>query len=822
MNETAFLDSETWKRVKRDAELTYSNSLHACALFSRRQINTVLQPGAIEQAIEGIQSMMDEKEDGSVQSAWVLAEVDHWNNEKERIVLLAENSLLICKYDFIMLSCEHIQRIPLNCIDRICHGEFTFPQKSLDKREGEGLRILWDRLREPTFVSRWNPFSGDFPFCTFTEHPVLEASEKFTKMCAVELMNGRPGWNKVLCCSIQHLEDVDRTRSWSDRHTIEYLGLRFSMDLCNRKAREMRTSFHSVQPIELDFSETPESDYPGNTIQISMDCITMQDREEADPLWSQYTNLGLLNSMDQQMQNGGSSSTSPYNNEHAQNNYSTELKKLYCQIAKTCPIQIKMMTPPPQGAVIRAMPVYKKAEHVTEVVKRCPNHELSREFNDGQIAPPSHLIRVEGNNHAQYVEDPITGRQSVLVPYEPPQVGTEFTTILYNFMCNSSCVGGMNRRPILIIVTLETRDGQVLGRRCFEARICACPGRDRKADEDSIRKQQVTDGTKNGDGTKRPFRPTSHGIQMTSIKKRRNTDDELFCLSIKGREIYEILVKIKESLELMQFLPQHTIETYRQQQQHLLQKQFGVFDDESNCMYAFPCPRTSMQSPSSYGSSSPPLNKMPIMNKLPSVSQLINPQQRNTLTPSAMSGGLADMAPIMGSHIPMGSDMSALSPTQAVQSQLPMQPLSSHCTPPPPYPTDSSISSFLLRLGCSSCLDYFTTQGLTSIYQIEHYNMEDLSRLKIPEQFQHAIWKGIVDHRQTLEYSPSQHLMRSTSGASTVSVGSSEARGERVIDAVRFTLRQTISFPPRDDWSDFSFDMDSRRNKQQRIKEEGE
>lgn len=64
--------------------------------------------------------------------------------------------------------------------------------------------------------------------------------------------------------------------------------------------------------------------------------------------------------------------------------YSTELKKLYCQIAKTCPIQIKVLTNPPQGAVVRAMPVYKKAEHVTEVVKRCPNHELSREFNDGQ------------------------------------------------------------------------------------------------------------------------------------------------------------------------------------------------------------------------------------------------------------------------------------------------------------------------------------------------------------------------------------------------------------------------------------------------------
>uniref|UniRef100_A0A3B4YXP3 Cellular tumor antigen p53 n=1 Tax=Seriola lalandi dorsalis TaxID=1841481 RepID=A0A3B4YXP3_SERLL len=276
--------------------------------------------------------------------------------------------------------------------------------------------------------------------------------------------------------------------------------------------------------------------------------------------------------------------------------YSTDLKKLYCQIAKTCPIQIKVLTTPPQGAVIRAMPVYKKAEHVTEVVKRCPNHELSREFNDGQIAPPSHLIRVEGNNHAQYVEDSITGRQSVLVPYEPPQVGTEFTTILYNFMCNSSCVGGMNRRPILIIVTLETRDGQVLGRRCFEARICACPGRDRKADEDSIRKQHVTDATKSSEA----FRQVSHGIQMSTIKKRRSTDEEVFCLPIKGREIYEILVKIKESLELMQFLPQHTIESYRQQQQNLLQKQPEA--SASSTPYASPCARPS---PSRHATSGP-------------------------------------------------------------------------------------------------------------------------------------------------------------------------------------------------------------------------
>ncbi|KAJ8390380.1 hypothetical protein AAFF_G00107740 [Aldrovandia affinis] len=599
-----------------------------------------------------------------------------------------------------------------------------------------------------------------------------------------------------------------------------------------------QSASHSDQPVDFNLSDSATE----NTIQISMDCIPMC---HPDNTYSpQYTNLGLLNSMDQQIQNGGSTSTSPYNNDHAQNNvtapspyaqpsstfdalspspaipsntdyagphtfdvsfqqsstaksatwtYSTELKKLYCQIAKTCPIQVKVLTNPPQGAVVRAMPVYKKAEHVTEVVKRCPNHELSREFNEGQIAPPSHLIRVEGNSHAQYMEDSITGRQSVLVPYEPPQVGTEFTTILYNFMCNSSCVGGMNRRPILIIVTLETRDGQVLGRRCFEARICACPGRDRKADEDSIRKQHVTDVTKSNDG----FRQTSHGMP-TSMKKRRATDEEVFCLAIKGRETYEFLVKIKESLELVQFVPQHTVDSYRQQQQTLIPKQ------------------SSMPSQPSFGSSSPPHGKV---NKLPSVSQLMNPQQRNSLTPSNMPGGLNDMT-MMGGHIPMGADMGALSPTHALQPQLPMVP--SHCTPPPPYPIDSSISSFLLRLGCSSCLDYFTAQGLSNIYQIENYSMEDLSRLKIPAEFQHVIWKGILDHRQAMDFSSPSHILRAASGPSGVSMGPSEARGERVIDAVRFTLRQTISFPPRDDWSDFSFDVDSRRNKQQRIKEEGE
>uniref|UniRef100_A0A8C6UU51 Cellular tumor antigen p53 n=1 Tax=Neogobius melanostomus TaxID=47308 RepID=A0A8C6UU51_9GOBI len=226
---------------------------------------------------------------------------------------------------------------------------------------------------------------------------------------------------------------------------------------------------------------------------------------------------------------------------------------------------IKLASGPPPGSLIRAMPVYKKAEHVTEVVKRCPNHELGRDFND---APASHLIRVEGNNLSQYVDDPVTGRQSVYVPYEAPQVGTEFTTILYNFMCNSSCVGGMNRRPILIIITLETRDGQVLGRRSFEGRICACPGRDRKADEDHFREQQALNESvaKNGSANKRSECSASHTI-WTAV-------NSLLLLTVvlsqvRGRENFELLMRIKDSLELMELVPQPLVESYRQQtQQH--------------------------------------------------------------------------------------------------------------------------------------------------------------------------------------------------------------------------------------------------------------
>lgn len=55
--------------------------------------------------------------------------------------------------------------------------------------------------------------------------------------------------------------------------------------------------------------------------------------------------------------------------------FSEQLNKLYCQLAKTSPVEVLVSKDPPASAFFRATAVYKKSEHVAEVVRRCPHHQ---------------------------------------------------------------------------------------------------------------------------------------------------------------------------------------------------------------------------------------------------------------------------------------------------------------------------------------------------------------------------------------------------------------------------------------------------------------
>uniref|UniRef100_UPI00398F8D19 tumor protein p63-regulated gene 1-like protein n=1 Tax=Pristiophorus japonicus TaxID=55135 RepID=UPI00398F8D19 len=151
----------------------------------------VLRAGTFDQAIADIKAQINQQVDGALKSYWLLTEIDHWNNEKERIVLITDRSLLICKYDFMMLMYEHCRRVPLNYIDRICAGPFAFPERSITRREGHGLRVHWDKLREASFFTRWNPWSDEIPYTTFAEHPVKGTTATFTSICQLQNFNAQ-------------------------------------------------------------------------------------------------------------------------------------------------------------------------------------------------------------------------------------------------------------------------------------------------------------------------------------------------------------------------------------------------------------------------------------------------------------------------------------------------------------------------------------------------------------------------------------------------------------------------------------------------------
>ncbi|XP_011680986.1 cellular tumor antigen p53 isoform X3 [Strongylocentrotus purpuratus] len=487
--------------------------------------------------------------------------------------------------------------------------------------------------------------------------------------------------------------------------------------------------------------------------------------------------------------------------------YSPTLKKLFVDRDKPCPIQFKTTSAPPPNCFIRVLPIFKQAENLAEVVSRCPNH-----VGSPQDYSKDHLVLCS-DPATMYYTDLQSARHSLVVPYTVPQVGTEFSKYLFTFKCFISCVGGLNRRKIQLVFTLENETGSILGRQVLDVRVCACPGRDRKTEEKSFEKSKAPQKKPLKRG---PSKVTSV-VGLTSFSKKAKKDEETFLIEVQGREKYELLMKIKESLDLMDCVAPNQISQYRQQQ---AQQQMRLNNHLPNgvpnlprvsSFQSTPPPSTSQGNtfhPTLALNSTPPLNHAPSLNHSspPLLNHSHSYQQQQTLQQPFTN--LEPYPPSTSTSLERRNTMpckdEADGPNMMEVDAIPTSqgfPVTRDLTLPNPCHTqnispsqDPSIDCFLKRLGLRQHSDIFTQKNVHTVDQLEEINMEDLS--SIPHQQREILWKAILELKGGLQLNHTPTMNRGNSSASTTSIHSSGGSmvGNQVYRATRFTLKQTLSF----------------------------
>ncbi|XKL66364.1 hypothetical protein PGB90_009784 [Kerria lacca] len=188
--------------------------------------------------------------------------------------------------------------------------------------------------------------------------------------------------------------------------------------------------------------------------------------------------------------------------------YSTVLKKLYIDINKVVCVQFKLKQPvsgkinsSKESLSVRALPVYAAPEFLQEPVSRCHSN----------VPWLYHVLRAE-HHEAVYHINRKSNRHSVVVPLHTPTLGSEFVTIMYKFTCKTSCAFGLNRRPVHVVFTLETAQGEIIGRRKLLVKVCSCPKRDLHRDE-IVSKTEI-----DANGRKRRIKEVDNSMSYSSME----------------------------------------------------------------------------------------------------------------------------------------------------------------------------------------------------------------------------------------------------------------------------------------------------------------
>ena len=166
--------------------------------------------------------------------------------------------------------------------------------------------------------------------------------------------------------------------------------------------------------------------------------------------------------------------------------YSSYLNKLYIAQNRAVTLTLSTSAPATVPLSLRAQLVFTSPDHQKDPVRVCYQHSHTGGGTPRTEALASHVLRLTaGEPHVdvKYLHFTDTGKHAVLVsPLPPPAPGTCTVPITIRFTDLSSCPGGINRREIAVVFTLESK-GRVVGRKVLPVRVCTCPKRDRQHDE---------------------------------------------------------------------------------------------------------------------------------------------------------------------------------------------------------------------------------------------------------------------------------------------------------------------------------------------------
>ena len=236
--------------------------------------------------------------------------------------------------------------------------------------------------------------------------------------------------------------------------------------------------------------------------------------------------------------------------------YSAVLNKLY--IAQNRAVTLTLSTSAPTSASfsLRAQLVFTSPDHQKDPVRVCYQHSHTGGGTPRTDALASHILRLTAGEplvDVKYLHFTDTGKHAVLVsPLPPPAPGTSTVPITIRFTDLSSCPGGINRREIAVVFTLES-ESRVVGRKVLPVRVCTCPKRDRQHDEKERGGNSSSNGRVPG-GKRAPPDPRetlvlsqSQGAAESQAAVQPSTSGvtEEFWVLARGAENYKALRQVR-------------------------------------------------------------------------------------------------------------------------------------------------------------------------------------------------------------------------------------------------------------------------------------